>query len=249
MFALGDADLAGRTLGCGDGPAGFNAEATARGHAVVSCDPIYAFSAAEVEQRVKDCYGDVIAQVRRDPGAFVWDHFRDPDRLAAMRRFLADFDRGKAEGRYVSASLPRLPFGGGQFDLALVSHLLFLYSDQLDFEFHRAAVEELLRVAREVRLFPLLTLEGRPSPHVWPIRTHFAGKGLRAEVCVVPYEFQRGGNQMLRVGAGGSRSRTGEEGQAPGVGGGTPHTPPRPHGWAPGGGLAVLRVESPGVLP
>ena len=35
MFALSDDDLAGRILGCGDGPASFDAEATKKGHAVV----------------------------------------------------------------------------------------------------------------------------------------------------------------------------------------------------------------------
>src|SRR5215475_8321715 len=64
MFALGGADLGGGILGCGDGPASFNAEATALGHAVVSCDPIYALSPAEIEQRVEDCHADMIAQVR-----------------------------------------------------------------------------------------------------------------------------------------------------------------------------------------
>jgi len=41
MFGLADADLGRRIVGCGDGPAAFNAEATARGARVVSCDPIY----------------------------------------------------------------------------------------------------------------------------------------------------------------------------------------------------------------
>ena len=204
MFALADEDLAGRILGCGDGPASFNAEATALGHAVVSCDPIYACSPAEIEQRVEGAYDHIIALVRRNLDGFVWDHFHDPDhlgrcRLAAMRRFLADFEAGKAEGRYVTAALPDLPFEDGRFDLALVSHLLFLYSEQLDFEFHRAAVEELLRVAREVRIFPLLTLGRRPSPHVGPICTHVARRGWKAEVCGVPYEFRRGSNEMLRI--------------------------------------------------
>src|SRR5947209_14689 len=149
MFALSDDDLAGRILGCGDGPASFNAEATAAGYSVLSCDPIYAFSPAGIEQRIRDCYEDVIAQVRRRPEGFVWHEFRDPDhlgqcRLAAMNRFLQDFESGKAEGRYVTASLPVLPFAEGEFDLALVSHLLFLYSQQLDLAFHQAAVAELL---------------------------------------------------------------------------------------------------------
>ena len=137
MFALDDGDLAGRILGCGDGPASFNAEATAAGYAVVSCDPIYAFTAEDIRRRVEETYDAVISQVRLHPERFVWDAFRDPDdlgrqRLAAMGRFLVDFERGKQEGRYVAASLPGLPFADGEFRLALVSHLLFLYSEHLD---------------------------------------------------------------------------------------------------------------------
>jgi hypothetical protein len=206
MFALSDADLSRRILGCGDGPASFNAEATALGHAVVSCDPIYRFPPVQIERRVEECHNGLIAQVRRNSGDFVWDHFHDPDRLGqfrlgTMRRFLADFEAGKVQGRYVTASLPGLPFGDGQFDLALVSHLLFLYSDQLKFDFHLAAVTELLRVAKEVRIFPLLTLERKVSPHVGPLRTELAIKGVVSAVQAAPYEFQVGGNEMLRIGA------------------------------------------------
>ncbi len=152
MFGLSESDLAGRFLGCGDGPASFNAEATAQGYSVISCDPIYEFSTEEIEERVEDCYVKVISAVRLNPKGFVWEYFHDPDhlgraRLAAMKTFLSDFEKGKAEGRYIAASLPSLPFGAGQFDIALCSHLLFLYSEQLSFEFHLASIEELLRVA------------------------------------------------------------------------------------------------------
>ena len=44
---------------------------------------------------------------------------------------------GRADGRYVEAELPTLPFADRSFDLALCSHLLFLYSVQLGEEFHR----------------------------------------------------------------------------------------------------------------
>lgn len=40
MFALTSEDFARPMLGCGDGPGGFNAEATRRGGRVVSCDPL-----------------------------------------------------------------------------------------------------------------------------------------------------------------------------------------------------------------
>src|SRR6187401_543475 len=46
MFALAESDLESRILGCGDGPASFNVEATRRGATVVSCDPLYQFDVA-----------------------------------------------------------------------------------------------------------------------------------------------------------------------------------------------------------
>ncbi|MGJ0532063.1 hypothetical protein [Methylocystis sp.] len=49
MFALSDADLRGGVLGCGDGPASFNADATTLGAHVISVDPIYMFGAVEIE--------------------------------------------------------------------------------------------------------------------------------------------------------------------------------------------------------
>jgi hypothetical protein len=208
MFALTDEDLTGTILGCADGPASFNSEATALGHRVVSCDPLYAFSAREIERRVEECYDLVIAQVKRNPDGFVWAHFRDPDhlgecRLVAMRRFLADFEMGKQEGRYIAALLPALPFADGQFSLAVVSHFLFLYSEQLDLIFHLMAFEELLRVAGEVRVFPLLDLNRQWSAHVGPVREYLTRAGFEVEIVAVEYEFQKAddhaGNRLMRV--------------------------------------------------
>jgi hypothetical protein len=208
MFALPPADLAASILGCGDGPASFNAEATQAGYSVISCDPIYEFSASEIKQRVEDCYDTVIAQVMQERQHFVWDYFRDPEhlgecRLAAMRRFLADYKFGQQESRYVVASLPKLPFPSHRFTLALVSHLLFLYSNHLDFEFHFDACRELLRVAKEVRIFPLLGLNRKLSPHVERIIEPLETSGVTVEIVEVDYEFQKAeghaGRRMMRL--------------------------------------------------
>ena len=205
MFALGEADLEGRVLGCGDGPASFNAEMSAQGRAVVSVDPLFAVSAADVERRIEETFDEVMDQMRRHPEEFVWTHLRSVAelgrrRMAAMRRFLADYPKGKAEGRYLEASLPDLPFDDGAFDLALSSHLLFLYSGQFDLGFHIRSLREMLRVALEVRVFPLLQIGGTPSPHIEGVVDDFRSRGVEVRVERVAYEFQRGGNRMLRLG-------------------------------------------------
>jgi len=85
------------------------------------------------------------------------------------------------------------------FDLALCSHLLFLYSVQLDLGFHENAILEMCRVAREVRIFPLLALGGRRSNYVDLVAGVLDGLGYTVSVERVAYEFQRGGNQMMRI--------------------------------------------------
>jgi hypothetical protein len=205
MFALSDVDLAGRIAGCGDGPAAFNAEATRRGARVVSCDPLYRWTRAEIEQRIAATAPQVIEQTRRNAHEFVWGPLfasvedLGEQRLRAMNGFLVDYDQGKAAGRYVDASLPALPVPSASFDLALCSHFLFLYSAQLDQAFHRAAVIEMARVAAEIRVFPLLALGATPSPHVEPCVAALRECGLEVTIEVVDYEFQRGGNRMLRA--------------------------------------------------
>ena len=205
MFALTDADLTGGILGCGDGPASFNAEASAAGRRVVSFDPLYQFDAGQIRQRIDETAAEVLEQARRNAHEFVWNEaIPDIDalkrvRMSAMETFLGDYARGLGEGRYVDAGLPSLPFADGAFDLALCSHFLFLYSVQHDAAFHVQSLREVGRVAREIRVFPLLALGGQPSPHLGAAREALAADGWRTSIERVPYEFQRGGNEMMRI--------------------------------------------------
>jgi hypothetical protein len=212
MFALSVSDYERRILGCGDGPASFNAEMRQLGHQVVSIDPIYQFSGAQIRQRVEATYDVIIAQVKAKPDAYIWKTFDHPDdlgrsRLAAMEQFLADYEQGRADARYLAVSTPHLPWpkarqsiaGDQPFDLCLCSHFLFLYSDQLSGEFHQASIQSLLNVASEVRIFPLLTLSGDRSPYLDAVIATVTQNGYQADIISVDYEFQKGANQMLRI--------------------------------------------------
>ena len=204
MFSLSPQDKVGRILGCADGPASFNAEMTAQGCRVVSVDPLYALAPEAIAQRWRETFDLMLDQARCNRQDFVWDRIGSPEalgqlRMEAQNRFLADFPGGKADARYIDASLPDLPFDSGSFDLALCSHFLFLYSQWFDLEFHVQAMLEMLRVAREVRVFPLRQLGGAPSPHVQGVVAACREAGMLAELVVVDYEFMKDGNQMLRV--------------------------------------------------
>ena len=204
MFRLTDEELELSILGCADGPASFNAQMTELGHQVVSCDPLYQFSQAQIQDRIDATYESVIAQTLGNKHLFVWESIPSVEalgrvRLQAMRDFLDDYEQGKLVGRYVPAQLPDLPFAPSSFDLALCSHFLFMYSPIYSLEFHEEAVEAMLRVAREVRIFPLLTYDAELSPHVEPLIEVTRRNGRTVSIETVPYEFQRGGNKMMRI--------------------------------------------------
>jgi hypothetical protein len=128
MFDLSAQDLNSKILGCGDGPASFNAQMMELGHSVVSIDPIYQFPVKQIEQRVRATYEPVISQVQQNSSHYIWRNFRNADelgkaRLKAMENFLLDYEAGKVAGRYLYQSLPSLEFADLQFDLCVCSHL------------------------------------------------------------------------------------------------------------------------------
>ena len=171
MFALSERDLGLRILGCVDGPASFNAVLTRRGGSVVSVDPIYQFHknsfAPGSTRRTTGCSprcGRTKANLCghtsnpwRRWGGRAWPPWKPSSKTTKP---------GLREGRYVVGALPELPFPEDAFDLALCSHFLFLYSEQFSSEFHLRSIQELCRVAKEVRIFPLPRTAPAP-PGTW----------------------------------------------------------------------------------
>ena len=107
MFTLTEADLGRQILGCGDGPASFNAELTQHGGNVISIDPIYVFDSDQIKKRITVTYEEVMAQTRRNKNEFVWETISSVEdlgriRMAAMDAFLEDFHAGKQGGRYIA---------------------------------------------------------------------------------------------------------------------------------------------------
>lgn len=204
MFNLTKKDLQKKILGCGDGPASFNAEMKKRGFKVVSCDPIYSFTTKQIKSRIDKTHGLVMKQLMHNKHDYVWKTFKTPEnvgrkRMQAMYEFLLDYDRGKSEGRYVAECLPKMYFKDNQFDMVLCAHFLFLYTNHFSLSFHIKAIKEMLRIAKEVRIFPLLELGGRKSPYIEDVMEMFKQKGYNVTIPNVNYEFQRGGNRMLKV--------------------------------------------------
>ena len=204
MFQLNKSDLNRKILDCGGGPSSFNYEMKTQNKEVITIDPLYQFSKENIEKRIEETFDDVMTQANANKDDYIWKNIKTVEELAetrmsAMKLFLNDFQDGKNENRYITAELPDLPFKANEFDLALSSHFLFLYSDMLSLDFHVSAIDEMLRVAREVRIFPLLDLSTAKSQHVEEIIKIFKEKGMQVSIETVDYEFQKGGNQLMKI--------------------------------------------------
>lgn len=206
FFGIQASALIGRrVLDVAAGPSSFAAEASCCGVEVTAVDPLYRCTEHALGLRVHDGLHRMFATMRTRPEMFRLRSFAsldaaEADRRHAAARFLADYYTGVAVGRYVAGALPGLPFADATFDLVLCGHLLFVYEDRLDLDFHIAACRELVRVARpdgEVRIHPIVNLRGETSAHLAPLREALDVSGIASSIVDVDYEFFRGTTKTL----------------------------------------------------
>jgi hypothetical protein len=200
MFDL-PSPLPASILDCCAGGSGFTAVAAERGVDAVALDPAYALSQEALAEHVRQSNSGGTQMVTDNADAFVWEWYgsrarRDELRAEAAEAFLAHL--AAHPDRYVAGELPTLPFPDGRFALAVCSHLLFTWANRFSEAWHLDSLRELARVAAEVRVFPLvLQANAAPIPFLASVRETLAAEGIASEIRRVPYEFQRGANEML----------------------------------------------------
>jgi len=203
MFQLTDEDLLKKIIGFGDGPASFNCEASKSGYKVTSLDPIYQFSGENIEKRIIEIKDVVIEQTKNNANNYVWTELKNLDelervRMSAMKTFLDDYEKGKSENRYIYHELPqKTPFDDQTFDLGLSSHFLLMYTS-LGYDFHIKSINEMLRLCKEIRIFPIVDLDAKESKITNKVIEYFKNNYI-VNIISTSYEFQKGGNLMLSI--------------------------------------------------
>jgi hypothetical protein len=206
MFALEESLLKrGPVLDCPGGSSSFVAEACEKGFGVTACDILYNYPPEQLFEKGEEDIALVYQRANEVPHLFRWDYYKDRDELITYRNkalelFIADYPGGRTDGRYVQAELPNLPFVDRAFTLVLSSHFLFLYGDRLSFDFHITSLKEMVRVSTgEVRVYPLQGLDAQSYLHMDKVLTFLRKGGIEAEMVKVPFEFQRGSTEMLKL--------------------------------------------------
>jgi hypothetical protein len=204
MFGLDQATLRENyILDAASGVSSFCAEANAREYRVSASDRIYTLSADEIERTCSRDLDNMIAQLAGITQNYVWDFFPNLTALRAQRErayrgFVAEY-RQYGHSRYITTEYPTSSFADGQFDLALVSHFLFLYDEQLDYDFHQRTLLELLRIAHEVRLFPLVNMRTERASAIAKLSADPAFASYDIRIVPVDYEFIRNSREMMVI--------------------------------------------------
>jgi SAM-dependent methyltransferase len=204
MFDLTPGDFNTRLLEYGCGPSAINAELHSDTRSVVSCDPLFALDKSTLVSKTALVFEDAIERMKKEHDKFDFTRYGSLEALVnkrqqGMQEFFADYERGHSEKRYLPVVDYTLPFADFSFDLALSSHYLFADLEEQGVDFHLQVLQELARVAKEVRIFPLIDREGQPSPVLGPVLLGLQAGNYGVEVREVPYHLQVKGNAMLRV--------------------------------------------------
>lgn len=208
MFDLSLSDLTQKKLRILEyhcGPSAVNKELNEKKLPIVSCDPLYNLNEENLQNKLTHFFPERALELRQEKNKLDLSLYEgDVEKLIQKRKegldlFFADYEKGKAEGRYLGCNEKELPFEHFSFDIAISTYYLFSDLDIENAEFHLKIIKELARVAKEVRIFPLLDSNNKPSSFLGPVLLGLQQENYGAEVKEVPYHLQPSGNAMLRV--------------------------------------------------
>lgn len=204
MFGLDDADFGLRLFEYGSGATAVNAQLHARFQSMVSCDPLFSLNPVNLVQEVSRLFKEATQNIMATRSQYDFSAYGSFEALIEKRRqgvekLLLDYPLGQVEKRYLSFEQETLPFEDFTFDIALSSYYLFSGKEIQGADFHLNSIRELARVAKEVRIFPLIDREGRPSPLLGPVLLGLQQNNYGVEIREVKYLLQLGGHAMLRV--------------------------------------------------
>lgn len=204
MFDLSSNDFSLNVLDFAGGPNAVNSFFYESGFKMKSMDPLFALNFDALQKKINILFEERRRQIILDAPSFDFSRYGSLDDFVAVRRegletFFSDYEVGLEQGRYLNLQGQVLPFGDYFFDLALSSHYLFEEHDLTQLDNHLLWIRELARVAKEVRIFPLVDHQGKVSTLLGPVLLALQQEGYWVELKKVTYCLQAAGHAMLLI--------------------------------------------------
>lgn len=202
MFGLDNELPFGKILSIADGPSTFNLEKRLLGINVVSVDPIYNMSVSEIIKSFKESYVYHEELFAEYPLIFNFKNGEEVKHLLAKRLntfnlFIEDYDKNRKYYQY--GKLPDLHFEDNSFDLCLCSNFLFIFEHVFDIAFHIESIKEMLRVSKEIRIFPLYDNLGGESKSFEYVKQYLTTNNYEWTIDENNYHIYKNGNRFLKI--------------------------------------------------
>lgn len=201
FFALTEQDKQGKILDCNAGATCFTAQMRRAGKEVIAFDPLYRLPLNELkavfEQAKRDLCTKIHIQLKYDQ----WAHYFTLQEIQEMQEeniatFFEHFEKEK--NYYCSDNLLDLPFEDQTFDLALCANFLCDTNYSPDFMGFINNIKTLARIAKEVRVFPLLDKDHEVSSYLPPFVADFQ-KDYILDIQEVPFDLQQNATEVLSI--------------------------------------------------
>ncbi|MBB3108236.1 SAM-dependent methyltransferase [Paenibacillus phyllosphaerae] len=208
MFDLTEEQLGqGEVLDIAGGGSSFTAALHRKGLQGIAVDPRYK---PGIDQWIAEASLEIetsTAKLGRLKDKFDWTYYGNIENHRASRErslqlFADDLNSADADRRYIEGALPQLPFADNRFQTIVCSHFLFLYADQFGLDFHLQAIAEMVRVCAPggtIKIYPLLSLQWVPYPHLPHIVKEASRYGGTTELYPSRLPFIPGSDQGLQI--------------------------------------------------
>ncbi len=208
MFDLPQQPNEKKILELACGPTLVNHELTQKNYHVVSCDPWFDADKAKMQERFSENFDAQVQNIHHHPERFDLKKYGGVEHLITHRHhnmdiFFDDFQEGYQEKRYQKLnSLEHLNFDNSSFDLVLCANYLFTDLYEQDVDFHVNFIQEMVRVAHDVRIYPLTNYKAKPSQILGPVLLALQQQGFQVIIQEVPFRFVPESKAMLRIQSG-----------------------------------------------
>lgn len=189
-------------IGLGAGT--FNLELTQLGGKIISYHPLYQLEKNALESLISKSFTCLVEKFLQRKNDFNWESVKNFDlwknnREENIKAFFKDYAQGKQQKRYIPLESTNFSYDHFEFDYALCSHYFFSYNLDKSVEFHFEMLKNLCYIAKEVRIFPLLSSDGQLPELLGPLMHKLQNALIGLEILAVPYELQKQGNALLRL--------------------------------------------------
>ena len=208
MFLLEDDCLKkGKILDVAAGASSFVAEANKRGYDAVTVDPLYSLTVEQMTLHGQKEMKEATEKLAKNMSFLSWDSYKnleehDKIREESFKLFLNHYRENSIEKRFITGTLPNLPFDDETFSLVLCNHFLFLYQEQFDLEFHLQAIQEMIRVTKKggmIRIYPLVGFKNERYPYLDELIEAVNDENIVVKITDTTFRFVPAATELLTI--------------------------------------------------